>query len=47
MKQIILKNSITPLPSANSITLDEDPVGKIFKIKWAQKNKNLESAFND
>jgi hypothetical protein len=37
MKQIILKKNITPSPNANSIVLDEDPVGNIFDIKWAQK----------
>jgi len=41
MKQIILKNSITPSRSTNSIALDDDPVGNIFEIKWAQKKVHL------
>lgn len=41
MKQIILRNRITPSPCANSIALDDDPVGNIFEIKWAQKKKTL------
>jgi len=41
MKQIILKNSITPSLSANSIAFDDDYVGNIFEIKWAQKKYTL------
>jgi len=41
MKQIILKNSFTPLPSANNIALDDDPVGNIFEIKLPQKKVHL------
>jgi len=37
----IIKNSITPSPSANSIALDDNPVGNIFEIKWAQKRVHL------
>lgn len=48
IKQIILKNSITPSPCANSFALDDDPVGNIFDIKWAQKKVHLtESDINN
>ena len=39
MKQILLRNWIQPSKTANSVSLDQEPVGSLFEITWCRKKK--------
>lgn len=42
LKQILLKNDISPSCAANSAIFENDPSGNIFEIEWKKKKKNSE-----